>query len=118
MDPNANVGSLPSLAFDPADGHPAISYERLSTSELNFAWHNGSIWQSQIVDSGGFPIYQSSLAFNDFGTGFPSIAYSNEGQELYYIEDPPLLVPEPGSLCLVCVGVLIGLARRRTSAVV
>ena len=52
--------------------------------------------------------YSTSLAFNDFGTGFPSIAYFDEDgatDNIYFIEDPPAAVPEPGSLVLLAIGV-------------
>jgi hypothetical protein len=117
VDPNTEAGTLVSLAFDPADGHPAISYNNATAGELNLAWHNGSTWQTQLVDSGGLDIFQSSLAFNDFGNGFPSIAYVNASQELYFIEDPPLAVPEPASALLMLVGFVSVFFRRRTTAV-
>jgi hypothetical protein len=117
VDPNTEVNSLVSLAFDPADGHPAISYNNVAAGELNLAWHNGSTWQTQLVDSGGTDILQSSLAFNDFGNGFPSIAYVNAGQELYFIEDPPLVAPEPASALLMLVGFARVFDRRRNTTV-
>ncbi len=117
VDPNTEANSSVSLAFDPADGHPAISYNNEKAGELNLAWHNGSIWQTQIVDSGGLDIFQSSLAFNDFGNGFPSIAYVNSGQELFFIEDPPLVVPEPASALLMLVGFARVFVRRRNTTV-
>jgi hypothetical protein len=113
IDPTPDAGSQVSLAFDPADGHPAISYEDRDTMTLKFAWHNGSVWQTQTVETGILPIYQSSLAFNDFGNGFPSIAYVDEFSDLYFIEDPPLAVPEPAAVVLLLAG-LATVCRLRT----
>lgn len=67
------VGQYPSLAFDPADGNPAISYRDNTGDDLALAWHDGSSWQTQFVDTVGNVGWASSLAFNDYGTGFPSI---------------------------------------------
>ena len=95
VDSSGDVGSSPSLAFDPADGNPAIAYLRSTNWDLKLS---------------------PSLAFNDFGTGFPSIAYFNSqgsgSGHLYFIEDPPAL-PEPGSLTLLSIGVAAALIRRR-----
>jgi hypothetical protein len=111
IDSTLDYGSLVSLAFDPADGHPAISYASLESLALRIAWHNGSTWQTQTVDgTNGFN--QSSLAFNDFGNGFPSIVYVNPFGT-YFIEDPPLAVPEPATAVLMLAG-LAAVYRRRT----
>ena len=119
VDPNSGVGSRVSLAFDPADGHPAISYENdiNVTKQQNFAWHNGSIWQAQTVDTGGNIYLQSSLAFNDFGNGFASIAFLDESGQLSFIEDPPAVVPEPASVLLMLIALVNVSAKRRRPAV-
>ena len=117
VDSTANVGAHVSLAFDPADGQPAISYNNIASSELNFAWLKGSDWQIQNVDSQIEDFRQSSLAFNDFGNGFASIAYVDEGGDLFFIEDPPLAVPEPASALLMLLGLSSFLARRRQPTV-
>lgn len=89
-----DFGFQPSLAFDPADGRPAISY--LLPNILRFAWFDGAVWQTQTVDAAGAVGTNSSLAFNDFGNGFPSIAYFasvfGPPADLYFIEDPPVVM--------------------------
>jgi hypothetical protein len=94
VDTAGNTGLYPSLAFDPADGNPAIAYHDLSDGDLRFAWHDGASWNSQVVVDGTFEVptgYTPSLAFNDFGTGFPAIAYFGIDSNLYFVEDPPLV---------------------------
>ena len=48
----------------------------------------------------------TSLAFNDFGTGFPSIVYGDNVNNLYFIEDPPAAVPEPTTIVLVLIAAI------------
>lgn len=108
VDDVGNTGLYTSLAFDPADGNPAISYRDETNQALKLAWHDGSAWNTQTVDSVGDVGYSTSLAFNDFGTGFPSIAYFEEDgatDNIYFIEDP-LPVPEPGTFLLAGLGLL------------
>jgi hypothetical protein len=110
VDASGTVGNFPSLAFDPVDGNPAIAYFNDNNDSLKLAWHDGSIWQTQMVDGFGLGVVPS-LAFNDFGSGFPSIAYYDGGAggsgSLYYIEDPPGPVPEPTSVTLLMAGALL-----------
>jgi hypothetical protein len=94
VDTAASIGWYPSLAFDPADGNPAIAYHDQGGGDLKLAWHDGNQWNTQVVVNGSFEVptgYTPSLAFNEFGNGFPAIAYFGIDQNLYYIEDPPLL---------------------------
>jgi hypothetical protein len=108
-----DAGNLqsPSLAFDPADGNPTIAYADYSNFDLKFAWHDGSAWQIQTVDAVGDVGLITSLAFNDYGTGFPSIAYLDRGfggnGHLYFIDDPPATVPEPLTMMLLSVGLTL-----------
>jgi hypothetical protein len=117
-----------SLAFDPADGNPAIAYwNNTGGKDLKLAWHDGSIWQTQTVDAVGDVGRNPSLAFNDFGTGFPSIAYSDftydpdtdtYTSQLFFIDDPPATLPEPPNMMLLMSGALawfasIGVRRSR-----
>lgn len=116
IDSGGSVGFNPSLTFDPADGNPAIAYQDSSNTSLKLGWYDGSSWQTQTVDAVGDVGRAPSLAFNDYGTGFPSIAYLDDGSggtgHLYFIEDPPATVPEPTSLLLWTLGVAV-LPRRR-----
>lgn len=91
------TGLWPSLAFDPADGNPSIAYHNQSTGSLMHAWHDGAQWNTQVAVAGSFEVptgFTPSIAFNDFGTGFPAIAYFDISSELRFVEDPPL----PGDL--------------------
>jgi len=111
------TGSFPSLAFDTADGNPAIAYLNTSDEDLMLAWHDGIGWNTQTVDFAGDVGIAPSLAFNDYGTGYPAIAYFEEmgaADNIYFIEDPPSVVPEPASLALLLVaGLTLLLFRRR-----
>jgi hypothetical protein len=111
VDATGSVGENASLAFDPADGNPAIAYFDSTNADLKLAWHDGSTWQTQTVDGVGSVGRSPSLAFNDFGNGFPSIAYFDSGSagtgQLFYIEDPPAAVPEPATLHLVALAAIV-----------
>lgn len=94
VDTAGSTGLWPSLAFDPTDGNPAIAYYDQTGGDLNFAWHDGVQWNTQTVVDGTFEVptgYTPSLAFNDFGTGFPAIAYFGVDSNIYFVEDPPKL---------------------------
>lgn len=86
-----------SLAFDPADGRPAIAFTgdtESTRNALQFAWFDGGQWNTQTVDDRGNIAKEAvSLAFNqDFGAGFgdglPAIAYFDAEGYLRYVEDP------------------------------
>ena len=97
-----------SLAFDPADGNPAISYY---LGSLTLSWFDGNDWHWQSTGYGG---EYTSLAFNDYGDGWPAIA-SISGGTLSYLEDPPG-VPEPATGAALMAGAAALLARRRACA--
>lgn len=98
-----------SLAFDLADGRPAIAYEEQvvspsSAQRLSLAYLNGSSqWLTTLVDgsisldspAGGSR--RPSLAFDDYGTSWPAIAYVDGNETLSVAFDPPA-VPEPAML--------------------
>jgi hypothetical protein len=108
-----------SLAFDPTDGKPAIAYELRngSVGELWLAYQNpASQWlQSSVDDS--ISIEESSgaarkpsLAFDDYGTSWPAIAYIDSDNSLAVAFDPP--VPEPTSIVLILLPLLAHRRRR------
>jgi hypothetical protein len=114
-----------SLAFDFSDGLPALAYERKNlgsgAEELMFAYRDNVMWQLPAtavdgtisMDAPGNKPRAPSLAFDDFGTSWPAIAYVDKdtmsGQERLHVAfDPP--VPEPGTLGLL---VIPFVARRR-----
>jgi hypothetical protein len=115
--PTNQLGSE-SLAFDPADGRPAISYGD-NAGKVNFAWFNGANWVTQVADTTGTSFApRTSLAFNEYGHGFPAIAYiTNSGDgtgNLEFVVDPPSTVPEPAAIVLVLASMCsLAPARRR-----
>ncbi len=99
VDTAPSTGWYPSLAFDPADGNPAIAYQDQGNGNLMLAWNDGVQWNLQVVVAGAAELptgYTPSLAFNEFGNGFPAIAYFGLDSGLYYIEDPPPLADLDG----------------------
>lgn len=103
-----------SLAFDPGDGHPAISYSD-NLGQLFFAYHNGVAWNTQLIldNSPDVPL-RTSLDFNEYGHGFPAIAYIDGSGSVLFTVDPPLAaIPEPTALALACLPVILGLGRLR-----
>lgn len=112
-----------SLAFDLSDGRPAIAFEQQVASpaadQLMFAFLDATAtWQTSLVDdtisisSVQGTLRGPSLAFDDFGTSFPAIAYIDADESLVVSFDPPG-VPEPSTLCLLGIGLLIMAGRRR-----
>ncbi len=110
-----------SLAFDPADGRPAVAFERQVhpsyTNQLQFAYLNASSqWMTSVVDdsiSKDAPAYmprRPSLAFDDYGTSWPAIAYVDSDGSLKVAFDPP--APEPGTVLLLGLGILLARHRR------
>jgi len=109
-----------SLAFDLADGRPAIAFEREvaqpSSNQLQLAYLNASSqWLTSVVDASisitapGYMPRGPSLAFDDYGTSWPAIAYVDSDESLRVAFDPP--APEPGTA--VMLALVISLARSR-----
>jgi len=112
-----------SLAFDLSDGLPAIAFEQETfapaAEELMFAFQNAALtWQTSLVDdtisisNSQNTLRGPSLAFDDFSTSFPAIAYVDAGETLTVAFDPPG-VPEPGTFCLLTCGFFLMARRRR-----
>ncbi len=119
---SASFGDI-SLAFDLSDGQPAIAFEQQVVSpaadQLMFAFLDATAtWQTSLVDdtisisSAQNTLRGPSLAFDDFGTSFPAIAYIDADESLVVAFDPPG-VPEPSTICLLSCGLLIMVVRRR-----
>lgn len=115
-----------SLAFDFSDGQPAIAFERKNTGsgaeELMFAYRDGlSVWQMPptpvdgtiLMDAPGGKLRRPSLAFDDYGTSWPAIAYVDSDGSLNVAFDPP--VPEPASLVCFCMCLFLAGGRRKKS---
>ena len=109
------------LAFDYSDGRPAIAYERRVASpfaaELRFAYENAlGNWQTSLVDStisldSPFGHHRRpSLAFDDYGTSWPAIAYIDSDGTLKVAFDPP--APEPATAGMLLMAGLVFVLRR------
>ncbi len=107
-----------SLAFDRTDGQPAIGFVDATNRDLLFSFRNpGGTWTTGVVDPDisltspllGEPIFPS-LAFNEFGTGWPALAYVGGNGDLRVAFDPP--APEPATAVLFPAAA-VAFARRR-----
>ncbi|MFQ5412499.1 MAG: hypothetical protein ACE5EC_09365 [Phycisphaerae bacterium] len=111
------------LAFDFSDGRPTIAYERQVTAtaaeHMMFAFLDAvQLWQTSLVDAtisledplGG--LRGPSLAFDDFGTSFPAIAYVDSDESLVVSFDPP--IPEPATFALLLIGAVLGMRPSRS----
>ena len=112
-----------SLEFDRSDGRPAIAFERrvnsTSAQELWYAYLNASsVWQTSLIDStisldapdGNMP-RGPSLAFDDYGTSWPAVAYVDSNGALNVAFDPP--APEPSCLAAGTLVAVLSIRRRR-----
>jgi len=75
VDFDGNVGKHNSLAILPLSEQPAISYYDQTNWDLKYAWHDGSVWRTTVVDnvSGWYSAGLTSLAI--LPSGQPAIAY-------------------------------------------
>jgi MYXO-CTERM domain-containing protein len=108
-----------SLAYDLTDGRPAIAFEESvgGNDRLSLAYLNGSSqWLTSLIDdSVSFDSFNSglkpSLAFDDYGTSYPAVAYVDADGSLTVAFDPPA-TPEPATALLVMVAAA-SIRRRR-----
>jgi hypothetical protein len=115
-----NLGDL-SLAMDGTDGQPAIAFEDTTNARLLFAYRNpAGFWNSSMVIDNAISVsgpdgrrQAPSLVFNDYGTGWPAVAYVGSNGALKVAFDPPGALPEPASLALLAGGLLVAARRRR-----
>lgn len=94
-----------SLAYDLSDGRPAVAFEEsvfaggesLSLAYVDSAqqWQTSLIDDSILLDAPG-AMLKPSLAFDDYGTSYPAVAYIDDDGSLTVAFDPPA-VPEPAS---------------------
>ncbi|MCB9856822.1 MAG: hypothetical protein H6818_14165 [Phycisphaerales bacterium] len=98
-----------SLAYDLSDGRPAIAFEEnvLAGGEsLSLAYVDGAQqWQTSLIDDSirldaPGAMLKPSLAFDDYGTSYPAVAYVDDDGALTVAFDPPA-VPEPASFVLL-----------------
>ncbi len=76
VDEAQSVGSFSSIACDQSS-HLFIAYSDDSGLDLKFAYYDGSVWSTQIVDMGGdVATYGVSLKLD--GSGNPCIAYYDQ----------------------------------------
>lgn len=112
-----------SLALDPTDGRPAIAYERFSVAPyanaVRLAYLDESlVWQDSLIDdtvsltAPGSRARKPSLAFDDYGTSWPAVAYIDEDESLNIAFDPPGAAPEPATAVLLIASFAI--LRRRS----
>jgi hypothetical protein len=71
------TGTYLSMAIDPDNGYPAISYYDASLSDLRYAAWNGTTWNRTTIDSTGIVGLHTSLAF-DPADGNPAISYYDQ----------------------------------------
>jgi hypothetical protein len=71
------TGTHLSMAIDPDNGYPAISYHDATLGDLRYAAWNGTSWVRTTVDSAGIVGLYTSLAF-DPSDGRPAISYYDQ----------------------------------------
>lgn len=112
------------LKFDLSDGQPAIAFERQVPSpfaqQLWFAYLNASqTWQTSLIDGTiqmNHPTgltRRPSLAFDDFGTSWPAVAYVDADGSLKVAVDPPVPAPEPSTMAIMLFSTALLFMRKR-----
>ncbi len=108
------------LEFDPGDGRPSIALEESisgGNDQLLFAYNTGGTsWATSLVDdsimidtSNGEA--RPSLAYDDFGSTYPAIAYIDDDGALIVSFDPP--IPEPATAMMLVMAAGISMRRQR-----
>jgi hypothetical protein len=77
VDSTNSTGTYLSMAIDPDNGYPAISYYDASLGDLRYAAWNGTAWNRTTIDSAGNVGLHTSLAF-DPADGNPAISYYDQ----------------------------------------
>lgn len=112
------------LEFDPSDGRPSIALEESiagGNDQLLFAYNTGGTnWNTSLVDDSILidtpdGELRPSLAYDDFGTTYPAIAFVDDDGALIVSFDPPIPEPSTAGLLLIGFGAVVG-RRRRESA--
>jgi len=84
VDTDANVGLLTSMALDPVNGFPGISYYDQTHYSLKYASWDGYSWNTQVVDTGCVGTH-SSLAFDRYRYSMPCISYTSYSPSLHVV---------------------------------
>jgi len=108
------------LEFDPSDGRPSIALEESisgGNDQLLFAYNTGGTsWATSLVDDSILldtpdGELRPSLAYDDFGSTYPAIAFVDDDGALIVSFDPP--IPEPATVLLMMIATGMVVHRRR-----
>ncbi len=109
-----------SMAFDRTDGRPAIAYEENvfgGPDRLQLAYLASTQWETSLIDDSvwhdnAVGNLRPSLAFDDYGTSYPAVAYIDGNGDLTVAFDPPA-APEPATAALLLASAAVLVRRRR-----